>query len=78
MTDIEYAKLTKDILNYIIAIRTEEPDMELMDIIFSYCFKNDLDVELVGDAISQDQQFKELIEMDINANKKKDVDLDEW
>lgn len=78
MTDIEYAKLTKDILNYIIAIRTEEPDMKLMDIIFSYCFKNDLDVELVGDAISQDQQFKELIEMDINANKKKDVDLDDW
>lgn len=80
--DLKYAKIVKDCLDYIVKIRTENPTMKLLDIIQSFCFEHELDVEEVGDAISQDYYFKQLIEDDMKISEEKlnnqQTELDEW
>jgi hypothetical protein len=79
-----YAELTKQLLEYIMEIRSETPDTPLVEIITDYCFKNDIEPEMAGDAISQDFYFKQFIETDCKAfsefNNKPlaTVKLEEW
>lgn len=64
MMDRYYAELTKDVLNFILQIREKDPTEPLVQIITQYCFENEIEPELVGDAISQDYYFKQYIEND--------------
>ncbi len=66
-TDRYYARVVNDVLNFVLSEKSKNYAMSLVDIITSYCFKNDLEPELVGDAISQDFYFKRLIEQDLKA-----------
>jgi hypothetical protein len=63
-TTDEYPFLVNEVMMYISEIKEEDPSLSLIDIIFNYCFKFNLDVELVGDAISSDVYFKSFIEAD--------------
>ncbi len=74
--DKYYASLTSALLGYIFNIREKHPDEPLVQIITQWCFKNDLDPELVGDAISQDFYFKRYIENDCKAYSEYRLDGD--
>lgn len=73
--DLEYAKLTNKILKFILEEREKDPTIPIVDLIMSFCFKNNIDPEEAGDAISQDYYLKQLIE---NNMKSKDLSDSDW
>lgn len=77
--DLEYSKIIKNVLDYIRLKRLAKNSDSILDLIFSFAFENNLDLELVGDAISQDINFKELIQKDMNFEKHNIKDnINEW
>ena len=73
--DLEYAKLTNKILKFILEEREKDPSIPIVDLIMSFCFKNNIEPEEAGDAISQDYYLKQLIE---NNMKSKDLSDSDW
>ncbi len=75
--------LIQDILKYIDEVKQTGAEDTLSDIILEYCWKKGIDELEVGDAISDDVKFKQLIEWDCNKNNIFQVEqvaqtLDEW
>lgn len=64
ITEDRYPFMVNDILNYICEIKSNGEEIALIDIIMEYAFKNDINVEAVGDAISSDEYLKSFIEKD--------------
>lgn len=73
--DLEYAKLTNKILKFIMKEREKDSSIPIVDLVMSFCFKNDVDPVEAGDAISQDYYLKQLIE---NNMKSKDLSETDW
>lgn len=71
----DYPYLINEIMNFIIKIKKKDPDQSLIDIIYDYSFKNEIDIELIGDAISEDVYFKSFIEKDLQFHTKAN---DDW
>ena len=78
----QYPFLVNDIIKYIQKIKETEKATTLVDIIMDYCFKFNVEIELVGDAISSDLYFKSFIEKDCEINKmfktKNNIKTEEW
>lgn len=77
----EYPFLVNSVMQHISEVKKDDPGTPLIDIIYDYCFKNDLEVELVGDAISSDVYFKSFIEKDCQHHNIMPSDgetMDEW
>lgn len=80
-TEEDYPFLVSEVMKYIELIKTKEKDTSLIDIIYDFCFKNSIEIELVGDAISNDVYFKSFIEKDCQLHryfKTEAQTLDEW
>lgn len=81
-TEEEYPFLVNEVMQHINNIKKDDPTAALLDIIYDYCFKNDLEVELVGDAIASDVYFKSFIEKDCQMRNiiQSDISqsLNEW
>lgn len=75
-TEKEYPFLVNEIMQYISTVKEQDPDAALIDIIFDYSFRFNVDVELVGDAISTDVYFKSFIEKDCQMRKILQTDKD--
>jgi hypothetical protein len=62
----EYPILIKQIMIFIDDIKKQKltSDLSLIDIIMEFAFRNDINVQLIGDAISSDIYFKSFIEKD--------------
>ena len=78
-----YPFIVQAVMKYIDEVKSQGSDAALIDIITDFCFKNNLEVELVGDAISSDVYFKSFIEKDCQLHRYFRVDgdaeqLDEW
>ena len=73
--DLEYAKLTNRILKFILEEREKDPTLPIVDLIMSFCFKNNIEPEDAGDAISQDYYLKQRIE---NNMRSKDLSDSDW
>lgn len=78
--DIRYANLIKGCLDYILNVKKEDNKAEIIDIIIDFCFKNNIDPSEMGDAISQDEYFKQLIKIngDTTTKENSNLDLDDW
>jgi hypothetical protein len=72
ISDLTYAKIANDVLKFVLRQKSLNSTLSIVDLITSYCFKMSLEPELVGDAISQDFYFKQLIEKDIRAKESED------
>jgi hypothetical protein len=77
----QYNKLVSRVLEYIIEIKGKDAEMSLIGIIEEFCFKNNLEPQLVGDAISSNHYLKKFIEDDckfhnIIRSEKKCIKLD--
>ena len=59
-----YPFLINNILEYIEEMKKEDESLSLIEIIVNYSFKNKIDLKLIGDAISEDEYFKQFIEKD--------------
>lgn len=66
--DKKYAEIIKELLVYIYCKKKAEPKTPLVDIISDYCFKNDYEPELVGDAIKEDHYMSEYVLKDCIYN----------
>jgi hypothetical protein len=81
-TEDEYPFLVNEVMKHISAIKKDDPTIALLDIIYDYCFKNGIAVELVGDAIASDVYFKSFIEKDCQLHRilpgLEEQSLDEW
>lgn len=67
ISDTVYARITNDVLKYVLKEKSKNTGLSIVELITSYCFKMSLEPELVGDAISQDFYFKQLIEKDLKS-----------
>lgn len=74
--DIRYAYLCKRCLDFILNVRKQNISEPILSIIETFCFKNNILLEEMGDAISQDAEFKELILLDTKVKPQENVDLD--
>lgn len=80
-TEEDYPLLISQIMQHIEEIKRKDKDSSLLDIIYDFAFKNGVDIELVGDAISNDVYFKSFIEKDCQLHKifkTENQTLDEW
>ena len=59
-----YPFLIMEIMEYIKEVKTKEPQTALVDIIVDFSKKQNIDLELLGDAISEDEYLKLFIEKD--------------
>ena len=69
ISDTVYAKIFNDVLKFVLKEKTKDKTLPIVDLIASYCFKKNLEIEMVGDAISQDFYFKQLIDRDLKAQE---------
>lgn len=60
----QYPFLVRELLEYISEVKAEDSESSIVEVIMDYAFKNNLDVESVGDAIASDEHFKSFIETD--------------
>ncbi len=68
ISDEEYSILVLSVIKHIEQVKTKDSDISLIDIIYDYCFKNNVEPEMVGDAISNDIYFKSFISKDCENN----------
>lgn len=59
-----YPFLINDILKYIEEMKKIDESLSLTEIIVNYSFKKKIDLKLIGDAISEDEYFKQFIKKD--------------
>lgn len=81
--DIEtsYSMIVKEVMKYIEEIKKTDNESSLFDIILDFCFKKELQVELVGDAIQSDVYFKSFIEKDCSTRgmlKVNEREIEQW
>lgn len=79
-----YPFIVQNVMQHIEAVKKtpQGKDTALIDIIYDYCFRAGLDVEIVGDAISSDVYFKSFIQKDCELHRifKSDIakELEDW
>lgn len=79
--EIEYANLRKKCFDYIVKIKQTNINESIISIVETFCYKNGIEVELMGDAIADDVYFKELILMDQTGEQKTEstnLELSDW
>lgn len=77
----DYPFIVQEVMKYINEIKATDNEISLVDIIMDFCFKNELEIELVGDAISSDVYFKSFIEKDCQMHRiflTDSNELDNW
>lgn len=69
--DQQYPFIVQEVMKHIESVKSTPhgKDTALIDIIYDYCFKASIDVELVGDAISSDVYFKSFIQKDCELHR---------
>lgn len=67
ISDNVYARITNDVLKFVMREKAKNSSLSIVELITSFCFVKNLEIELVGDAISQDFYFKQLIETDLKS-----------
>ncbi len=60
----DYYFEVQKLIEYIIKIKEEDRSISILDGILDYCNRYDIPEELIGDAISTDVYFKDLIKKD--------------
>jgi len=65
----KYPYLVNEVMQHIEKIKGEDKEMSLVDIIVDYGLKNNVDIELIGDAISNDVYFKSFIKKDCELHR---------
>lgn len=63
-----YPFLVNDVMQYIEAIKQKDRGASIIDIIMDYARHENIDVEIVGDAISSDVYLKSFIEKDCQTH----------
>ena len=76
----EYPFLVNSIIKYIEEVKKYDNDISFVEIIIDYCFRNEIELEAAGDAISSDVYFKSFIEKNCELNKifKSNINVEEW
>lgn len=65
LESIAYPVLINTLLKYIINIKEQDKETSIMDLILEFSMRNSLDIELIGDAISTDEYFKNILTKDL-------------
>lgn len=78
-----YPYIIRDLMEYINVKKQSEimDESSLLDIIMDFCFHQELDVEMVGDAIQSDIYFKSFVEKDCQMHRSittKNKDMEKW
>lgn len=76
--DEYYNKLCKDVFKYVIDMRKKQPELAILELIYQYALINNLELELVGDAIYDNEEFKSMIASECKIKSRNDVVLEEW
>ena len=63
-----YPILLNKLLKYIIKVKEVDKEISIMDSLLEYSMRNSLELELIGDAISTDEYFKNIVQKDMEVN----------
>lgn len=72
--DTENPVILKDLMEYIDKIKSNDRETSIMEIIIDYSFKNNYDVDHMGDIIASDEYFKSFVEADCSFRSIKNID----
>lgn len=76
-----YPFIVNDVMKYIDRVKESGNQTSLLDIIMDYSIKNNIEPELIGDAIMTDVYFKSFVEKDCqvhNMLKSQNETIEEW
>jgi hypothetical protein len=68
ITEDDYPFIIRDLMAFIEKTKSVERSTSLIDIIVGFSFKHGIDVEIVGDAIADDEYFKSFIQKDCEVH----------
>jgi len=69
-----YPMIVKMVMEHILKEKQQCQSSGLIELVSDFCFKTQLPVELVGDAIASDVYFKSFLEKDYNYRSSKNND----
>lgn len=72
---LDYSQLHDDIIKYV--INNKKNGVTVLELLCEYAFKNDLEYELVGDAVMEDECIKNVIANEVKLNNRV-AKVDEW
>lgn len=75
--EIRNPEVLKQLMEYIDNVKSKDRTAPIMDIIMHFAFKNNHDIEVLGDIISSDHYLKSFIESDSKYQLVKDS-VEEW
>lgn len=64
-----YPYIVNKVMEHIINLKEHKIKMSIFDMICDFCIKNDIDSEIVGDAIRDNVMFTDYIKLDCKINK---------
>lgn len=66
---IIYPEIVNDLLKYLVSVKPTDKESSILDLILEYSIKTNMELELLGDAISTDDRVKNLIAKELeNTN----------
>ena len=66
---IIYPEIVNDLLKYLVSVKPTDKEYSILDLILEYSIKTNMELELLGDAISTDDRVKNLIAKELeNTN----------
>lgn len=66
---IIYPEIVNDLLKYLVSVKPTDKESSILDLILEYSIKTNIELELLGDAISTDDRVKNLIAKELeNTN----------
>lgn len=79
LTEEYYEQLSKEIIEYVITMRKKFPETKILDLIHNYAWKHNLEIELVGDVLYDNEEFKSMIMCDSKPYfSRKNNTVDDW
>lgn len=73
-----YPVLLNTLLKYIIDKKEKDRETSIMDLILEYSMRESLDIELIGDAISTDEYFKNILTKDLEIHNYNSVKVQNY
>jgi len=76
----DYPLLINKVIKYIEKVKRKEKNISMSDIIIDFSIKKNIDIDLLGDAISTDAYLKSYIEKDCEVFRifRSNINNDEW
>lgn len=77
--DDYYFELNSDVIKYVVESIRSHPELTIVELVCEYAFKNNIDIEVIGDAIRDNDEFMSMIAREVRPiYARRNIAVDEW